>query len=309
MPGCGRHAGPSARDCAIPATVALPLHSRAGLPARPLACPPTLAPDACLPALVVGCVPVSCTQVGVGYLTINEQRAHFALWALLKSPLLIGADLRSIAPNSLAVLQAREVIAVNQDELGVAGDLIWKQGAREVGAGPPTSRPLQSRQGAGWLAVWLESCIARGSTSGSCCCGTCSVIAPLLLLSYLLSSVQLLLADLCRATVWWQPCRRHVQPAHDGGLLAGLALLAWWEPAWPPPGTKGRCVNPKAGASVTGRPTDPALVLALPLLPCPLATSLPSPPGHPVPHQPHHRPLGAAGLPRLHPGGGAGPLR
>lgn len=35
------------------------------------------------------------TEVGVGNrLTLGEQRLHFALWALLKSPLIIGADLR-----------------------------------------------------------------------------------------------------------------------------------------------------------------------------------------------------------------------
>lgn len=27
-------------------------------------------------------------------LTLSEQRAHFALWALIKSPLIIGADIR-----------------------------------------------------------------------------------------------------------------------------------------------------------------------------------------------------------------------
>jgi alpha-galactosidase len=73
--------------------------------------------------------------VGNGKLTLGEQRTHFALWALLKSPLLIGADLRSINPDSLAILKAREVIAVNQDPLGVAGDLIWVQGASRVSGG------------------------------------------------------------------------------------------------------------------------------------------------------------------------------
>ena len=41
-------------------------------------------------------------QVGVG-LTIGEQRAHFALWSLYKSPLLISADLRVIDPQVCAV--------------------------------------------------------------------------------------------------------------------------------------------------------------------------------------------------------------
>ncbi|KAK9811915.1 hypothetical protein WJX72_012363 [[Myrmecia] bisecta] len=75
-------------------------------------------------------------EVGNGQLTYNEERAHFALWALLKSPLLIGADLRTLSKSALSVLTAAEVIAANQDPLGVAGDLIWKEGPIEVYAGP-----------------------------------------------------------------------------------------------------------------------------------------------------------------------------
>lgn len=63
---------------------------------------------------------------------MNEQRSHFALWYLLKSPLFIGADLRSLSREAKQILTAGEVIAVNQDPLGVAGDLVWKQGPLEV---------------------------------------------------------------------------------------------------------------------------------------------------------------------------------
>lgn len=45
-------------------------------------------------------LPIS--AVGNGLLTLGEQRAHFALWALLKSPLLIGADLRTCAAPAWA---------------------------------------------------------------------------------------------------------------------------------------------------------------------------------------------------------------
>ncbi len=71
-------------------------------------------------------------QVGNGDLTINEQRSHFALWSLLKSPLMVGANLAQLSEESYAILLAKEVIAVNQDPLGVAGDLIWKRGPAEV---------------------------------------------------------------------------------------------------------------------------------------------------------------------------------
>ena len=46
-------------------------------------------------------------QVGNGGLLLSVQRIHFALWALLKSPLLIGTDLRVIHPDSLAIFRVR----------------------------------------------------------------------------------------------------------------------------------------------------------------------------------------------------------
>ena len=39
---------------------------------------------------------------------------------------------RQITKTALNILTADELIAVNQDPLGIAGDLIWKQGANEV---------------------------------------------------------------------------------------------------------------------------------------------------------------------------------
>ena len=34
--------------------------------------------------------------------------------------------------QTLSILKSPEVIAINQDPLGVAGDLVWKQGPQEV---------------------------------------------------------------------------------------------------------------------------------------------------------------------------------
>ena len=103
-------------------------------------------------------------EVGNNGLTLNEQRAHFALWALLKSPLIASADLRHISKEALTILLADEVIAVNQDDLGVAGDLIWKQGPLEVrqAAGPAC---LTVQQAACWLAAAEQICTG--------CCSGC----------------------------------------------------------------------------------------------------------------------------------------
>ena len=54
-------------------------------------------------------------EVGIGGLTLEEEKSHFALWAVSKAPLIIGADLSIISNDSLAVLMNEEIIAVNQD--------------------------------------------------------------------------------------------------------------------------------------------------------------------------------------------------
>jgi len=59
-------------------------------------------------------------EVGNG-LAPNEDRAHFSMWAMLAAPLIAGNDLRSMPANVGAVLMNRDVIAVNQDSLGVQG--------------------------------------------------------------------------------------------------------------------------------------------------------------------------------------------
>ncbi|MEW9622785.1 glycoside hydrolase family 27 protein [Rhodanobacter geophilus] len=60
-------------------------------------------------------------EVGNGGMTDVEYRSHFSLWAIMASPLLIGTDLRTIKPAALKILLNREVIAVDQDPLGVQG--------------------------------------------------------------------------------------------------------------------------------------------------------------------------------------------
>ena len=59
-------------------------------------------------------------NVGNVGLTLEEQRSHFSLWAIAGAPLLAGNDVVHASNETLAILTAREVIAVNQD-LGVNG--------------------------------------------------------------------------------------------------------------------------------------------------------------------------------------------
>jgi alpha-galactosidase len=77
-------------------------------------------------------------------MTLREQRAHFSLWAIMAAPLIAGNDLREghLDPEVLDILTNDEVIAINQDPLGLQGvrvrddqDLsVWAKPLNESGA-------------------------------------------------------------------------------------------------------------------------------------------------------------------------------
>ena len=54
-------------------------------------------------------------EVGNGNLTEPETRTHFALWAIMKSPLLIGTDLGTLSERNLEVLKNEHLLRFNQD--------------------------------------------------------------------------------------------------------------------------------------------------------------------------------------------------
>jgi alpha-galactosidase len=59
-------------------------------------------------------------EVGNG-MSVNEDRAHFSMWAMMASPLIAGNDLRKMSRETLAILTNKDVIAVDQDTLGIQG--------------------------------------------------------------------------------------------------------------------------------------------------------------------------------------------
>ena len=73
-------------------------------------------------------------EVGNGGMTITEYRAHFSLWCILAAPLMSGNDLRNITNEVKEILTNREVIAVDQDSLGMQGRRVKRDGDREVWA-------------------------------------------------------------------------------------------------------------------------------------------------------------------------------
>ena len=92
-------------------------------------------------------------EVGNGGMTTTEYRSHFSLWALMAAPLIAGNDLRNMTPEIHDILTNKEVIAVDQDPLGVQGHRVAKDGDLEI-----WSKQLQD----GGRAVIL---LNRGSSS------------------------------------------------------------------------------------------------------------------------------------------------
>jgi len=54
------------------------------------------------------------------------------LWCILSAPLVASNDIKAMTPNTLRLLSNSEVIAVDQDALGIQGNRVWQQGPLEV---------------------------------------------------------------------------------------------------------------------------------------------------------------------------------
>ena len=52
-------------------------------------------------------------------MSVNEDRAHFSIWAMLAAPLIAGNDLRNMSDAAKNILTNKAMIAINQDKLGV----------------------------------------------------------------------------------------------------------------------------------------------------------------------------------------------
>ena len=70
-------------------------------------------------------------EIGRG-LTPDEEETHFGMWCILSSPLLIGCDMTSIPASSLALLKNEELIALNQDRLGLQAYVVQHEGGGYV---------------------------------------------------------------------------------------------------------------------------------------------------------------------------------
>jgi alpha-galactosidase len=88
-------------------------------------------------------------------LPLAEQRSHFSIWAMLAAPLIAGLDMRDMTPEMGDILMNREVVAIDQDRLGVQARRIRDSGDEEV-----WTRPLAD----GSVAVALFNRAEAGAT-------------------------------------------------------------------------------------------------------------------------------------------------
>lgn len=66
-------------------------------------------------------------EVGNGLAAV-EERSHFALWAMMKSPLIIGTDLSKVSSEQVALLKNPYLLAFNQDPVYGASAAPFKWG-------------------------------------------------------------------------------------------------------------------------------------------------------------------------------------
>jgi alpha-galactosidase len=62
--------------------------------------------------------------VGLDVLSAVEERFHFGMWAINKSPLTLGFPISGTAASTLQIVSNQEVISINQDSLGKQAQLI-----------------------------------------------------------------------------------------------------------------------------------------------------------------------------------------
>ena len=89
-------------------------------------------------------------EVGNGSLTFEENKSHFTLWCMMAAPLILGNDIRKFIKadgtvdeenKTLSILKNREVIAIDQDPLGVQCRRVRKDGLVDI-----LVKPLENRE-------------------------------------------------------------------------------------------------------------------------------------------------------------------
>ncbi|XP_044737417.1 alpha-N-acetylgalactosaminidase [Chrysoperla carnea] len=69
-------------------------------------------------------------------LSDDQSELQMAIWAIMAAPLIMSNNLATVKPQHKAILQNKDVIAVNQDALGIQGRLVFKKNKLEIWTRP-----------------------------------------------------------------------------------------------------------------------------------------------------------------------------
>jgi alpha-galactosidase len=69
-------------------------------------------------------------------MTSAEARAQLSMWAIVAAPLILGSDPRALSSATIRMLSNPRVIAIDQDQLGLQGTVVQRQGSAQVWAKP-----------------------------------------------------------------------------------------------------------------------------------------------------------------------------
>jgi alpha-galactosidase len=75
-------------------------------------------------------------EIGNGGMKTDEYRTHMSLWAIFAAPLLAGNDVRDMSADTKSILLNKEIIAVDQDPMGVQGKAVGQVNDVELYARP-----------------------------------------------------------------------------------------------------------------------------------------------------------------------------
>lgn len=89
-------------------------------------------------------------EVGVGSLTMEENKTHFSLWCMMAAPLILGNDVRKFINADgtvdddnkiLEILKNKSLIAIDQDKRGIQAKRIFTDGLTDI-----LVKPLENRE-------------------------------------------------------------------------------------------------------------------------------------------------------------------
>lgn len=92
-------------------------------------------------------------EVGNGGMTDDEYKLHFSMWAMVKSPLIMGNDITKMTPSTLSILSNPAIIAINQDPLGMSAVRVWQYNSSVDNYGQGTYELWVARLNGGDYAV------------------------------------------------------------------------------------------------------------------------------------------------------------